>query len=82
MVRLVNLVIDNAYYMRASDIHIEPMGDRVRVRYRVDGVCMEKDNIPKAMQRALVTRFKIIAGMDIAEKRIPQDGRIKRNIAN
>ena len=80
VVRLVNLIIDNAYHMRASDIHVEPMADRVRVRYRVDGVCFEKDNLPKTMQRSLMTRFKIISGMDIAEKRIPQDGRIKRNI--
>ncbi len=81
IIRLVNLIIDNAYYMRASDIHIEPMADRVRVRYRVDGVCLEKDNIPKNMQAPLITRFKILSGMDIAEKRLPQDGRIKRNIS-
>ncbi len=80
IIRLVNLIIDNAYHMRASDIHIEPMGDRVRVRYRIDGVCLEKDSIPKNMQAPLVTRFKILAGMDIAEKRLPQDGRIKREI--
>jgi len=80
IIRLANLIIDNAYYMRASDIHIEPMADRVRVRYRVDGVCLEKDSIPKSMQAPLVTRFKILSGMDIAEKRLPQDGRIKREI--
>ncbi len=80
IIRLVNLIIDNAYYMRASDIHLEPMADRVRVRYRVDGVCLERDNIPKNMQAPLVTRFKILSGMDIAEKRLPQDGRIKREI--
>ena len=80
IIRLVNLIIDNAYYMRASDIHIEPMADRVRVRYRVDGVCLERDNIPKSMQAPLVTRFKILSGMDIAERRLPQDGRIKREI--
>jgi len=81
IIRLVNLIIDTAYHMRASDIHVEPMADRVRIRYRVDGVCLEKDNIPKNMQAPLVTRFKIMSGMDIAEKRLPQDGRIKRNIA-
>jgi type IV pilus assembly protein PilB len=81
VIRLVNLIIDTAYHMRASDIHIEPMADRVRIRYRVDGVCLEKDNIPKNMQAPLVTRFKILSGMDIAEKRLPQDGRIKRTIA-
>ena len=80
IVRLVNLIIDNAYYMRASDIHIEPMADRVRIRYRVDGVCLEKDNIPKNMQAPMMTRLKILSGMDIAEKRLPQDGRIKRMI--
>ncbi len=81
IIRLVNLIIDTAYHMRASDIHVEPMSDRVRIRYRVDGVCLEKDNIPKNMQAPLVTRFKILSGMDIAEKRLPQDGRIKRTIA-
>jgi len=80
VVRLVNLIIDNACYMRASDIHIEPMADRIRVRYRVDGVCLEKDNIPKNMQAPLTTRLKILSGMDIAEKRLPQDGRIKRTV--
>jgi type IV pilus assembly protein PilB len=81
IIRLVNLIIDTAYHMRASDIHVEPMADRVRIRYRVDGVCLEKDNIPKNMQAPLVTRLKILSGMDIAEKRLPQDGRIKRQIA-
>jgi len=80
IIRLVNLIIDNAYYMRASDIHVEPMADRVRIRYRVDGVCLEKDNIPKNMQAQMITRLKILSGMDIAEKRLPQDGRIKRVI--
>jgi len=80
IVKLVNLIIDNAYFMRASDIHVEPMSDRVRIRYRVDGVCLEKDNIPKNMQPQLITRLKILSGMDIAEKRLPQDGRIKRAI--
>lgn len=80
IIRLVNLIIDTAYHMRASDIHVEPMADRVRIRYRVDGVCLEKDNIPKNMQAPLITRLKILSGMDIAEKRLPQDGRIKRTI--
>jgi type IV pilus assembly protein PilB len=82
IVRLVNLIIDTAYHMRASDIHFEPMADRVRVRYRVDGVCLEKDNLPKNMQAPLMTRLKILSGMDIAEKRLTQDGRIKRRIAD
>jgi len=80
IVRLVNLIIDNAYFMRASDIHIEPMTDRVRIRYRVDGVCLEKDNVPKNMQSPMITRLKIMSGMDISERRLPQDGRIKRAI--
>jgi len=80
IIRLVNLIIDTAYHMRASDIHVEPMTDRVRVRYRVDGVCLEKDNLPKTMQAPLIARLKILSGMDIAEKRLPQDGRIKRKI--
>jgi len=80
IVRLANLIIDNACYMRASDIHIEPMADRVRIRYRVDGVCLEKDNIPKNMQAPLTTRLKILSGMEIAEKRLPLDGRIKRSV--
>jgi len=80
IVRLVNLIITEAVHGRASDIHIEPMMDRIRVRYRVDGVCHVRDDIPKAMQGAVTTRFKIMAGMDIAEKRVPQDGRIKLKI--
>jgi type IV pilus assembly protein PilB len=82
IIKLVNLIIDNAYYMRASDIHFEPMADRVRIRYRVDGVCLEKDNIPKNMQAQVIARLKILSGMDIAEKRLPQDGRIKRTIGD
>ena len=82
IIKLVNLIIDEACRMRASDIHVEPMSNRVRVRYRVDGVCMERDNIPKNMQAPVTTRLKILSGMDIAEKRLPQDGRIMRVIDN
>jgi type IV pilus assembly protein PilB len=77
IVRLVNRVLTEAVKMRASDIHIEPFGDRVRLRYRVDGVCMLRDNLPKRMQNAVLSRLKLMSGMNIAEKRIPQDGRIK-----
>jgi type IV pilus assembly protein PilB len=80
IVRLANLIIDEAVRMRASDIHVEPMADRVRVRYRIDGVCVERDNIPKNMQAPLLARLKILSGMDIGERRLPQDGRIKRHI--
>lgn len=82
VIRLVNLIIDEAVNMGASDIHIEPMADRVRIRYRNDGVCIERDNIPKNMQAPLLARFKILSGIDITEKRIPQDGRIKRTIGD
>jgi len=80
VIRLVNLLIDEAVRMDASDIHIEPMADRVRIRYRVDGVCIERDNIPKNMQAPMIARIKILSGMDIGERRLPQDGRIKRMI--
>ncbi len=77
IIRLINHIIGEAVRNRASDIHVEPMEDRVRVRYRIDGVCHIRDDIPKNIQPAVMTRFKIISGMDIAEKRVPQDGRIK-----
>jgi type IV pilus assembly protein PilB len=80
VIRLVNLIIDEAVKLKASDIHIEPMSNRVRVRYRMDGNCVERDNIPKNMQAPLLARFKILSGMDMAERRLPQDGRIKRHI--
>jgi type IV pilus assembly protein PilB len=80
VIRLVNLIIDEAVRTRASDIHVEPMADRVRVRYRIDGVCIERDNIPKSMQAPVLARLKIMSGMDIGERRLPQDGRIKRHI--
>ncbi|MBE0536349.1 MAG: Flp pilus assembly complex ATPase component TadA [Phycisphaerae bacterium] len=80
IIRLVNLIIDEAVRLRSSDIHVEPMSDRVRVRYRIDGVCVERDNIPKNMQAPLIARIKILSGMDITERRLPQDGRIKRTI--
>jgi len=81
IIKLINKIIDEAVKLRASDIHIEPMSDRVRVRYRIDGVCIERDNIPKQLQPVVSTRFKIMSGMDIAERRLPQDGRIKKNVA-
>ena len=77
VVRLVNLIIAEAVTMRASDIHIEPFEDRIRVRYRIDGVLIERDSPPKRLLAAMTSRLKIMARMDIAEKRRPQDGRIK-----
>ncbi len=80
VVKLVNRILDEAVRNRTSDIHIEPMGDRVRLRYRIDGVCIERDNLPKRMQNAILSRLKLMAGMNIAEKRVPQDGRIKIHV--
>ncbi len=80
VVRLVHRVITEAVNSRASDIHIEPMADRVRLRYRIDGVCHERDNFPKHTQAPMITRLKILSGMKIDERRLPQDGRIKMRI--
>ena len=80
IIKLCSRIIIEAVKGRASDIHIEPMTDRVRLRYRIDGVCIERDNLPKRMQNAVLARFKLMAGINIAEKRIPQDGRIKMPI--
>ena len=77
IVKLVNLIITEAVNMRASDIHIEPFVDRVRIRYRIDGVLVERDSPPRRLLPPMVSRVKIMARMDIAEKRRPQDGRIK-----
>ncbi|MGP1273018.1 MAG: GspE/PulE family protein [Phycisphaerales bacterium] len=77
IIKLWNRILTEAIGMRASDIHLEPMADRVRLRYRIDGVCIERDSLPKRMQNALLSRVKLMAGVNIAEKRVPQDGRIK-----
>src|SRR5262249_7127363 len=77
VVKLVTLVIQEAISLRASDIHIEPFVDRIRVRYRIDGVLVERDSPPRRLLAPLVSRIKIMGSMDIAEKRRPQDGRIK-----
>jgi type IV pilus assembly protein PilB len=76
IIRLVHRMIVEACRSRASDIHIEPMSDRVVLRYRIDGVCHVRDNLPKRMQGPLLARIKLMAGMNIAERRVPQDGRI------
>ncbi len=76
VVRLVRLIIEEAVRGRASDIHVEPMTDKVRIRYRVDGMCQEVQTPPKRLQGAIISRLKIMARIDIAEKRRPQDGRI------
>ncbi|GMU38279.1 MAG: Flp pilus assembly complex ATPase component TadA [Phycisphaerae bacterium] len=82
IIKLINQIISEAVHNRASDIHIEPMGNRVRVRYRIDGVCIVRDDIPLNLKSSVTTRLKIMAGMDIAEKRVPQDGRIKMKFGN
>lgn len=82
IIRLVTLIITDAVRMRASDIHVEPMSNRVRVRYRVDGKCIERDSPPKRLQGAIISRIKIMAGMAIEEKRLPQDGRIRMKLEN
>ncbi len=82
IVRLVHLIITEAVQLRASDIHIEPFEDRIRVRYRIDGVLVERDSIPRRLHGAVLSRIKILARMDIAERRRPQDGRIKLTAAD
>jgi type IV pilus assembly protein PilB len=77
VVKLVNLIITEAVQLRASDIHIEPFEDRVRIRYRIDGRLVERDNPPRRLLGAILSRIKILSKLDIAERRRPQDGRIK-----
>lgn len=73
----VNRIIYSAVLQRASDIHIEPMERTVRMRYRIDGFLEERQILPKQMHLPIVTRIKIMSGMDIAERRVPQDGRVR-----
>jgi type IV pilus assembly protein PilB len=80
VVRLVQLIITEAVQLRASDIHIEPFEDRIRVRYRIDGVLMERDSPPRRLLGAILSRIKILARLDIAERRRTQDGRIKVSV--
>jgi len=82
VVRLCDLIIQEAVQLRASDIHLEPFEDRVRVRYRIDGMLVERDTIPKRLQGAVMSRFKILARLDIAERRRTQDGRIKLSLGD
>ena len=75
VVRLVNAIMGEALHSRASDIHVEPQERQVRVRYRIDGLLREVTVVPKAIQGPLISRIKILSGMDISERRKPQDGR-------
>ncbi len=80
VIRLVNLVINRAVEQRASDIHIEPFEQELKIRYRIDGVLHDVETPPRRLQAAIVSRVKIMAKLNIAERRLPQDGRIKLRI--
>ncbi len=80
VIKLVSLLILEAVRHRASDIHLEPLGKRFRIRFRVDGVMREIQGPPRRLQASVLSRIKIMSKMDIAEKRVPQDGRIMINV--
>ncbi len=80
IIRLVSLLIVEAFKLRASDIHLEPLEKRYRVRYRIDGILIEMESPPKYLQGNITSRLKIMAKLDISEKRVPQDGRIQLRI--
>src|SRR6185312_11385002 len=80
VIRLVNQLIARAVETQASDVHLEPFPDRLRVRYRYDGVLHEVEGPPARLQAAVISRIKIMARLDIAERRLPQDGRIRLTV--
>ncbi len=80
IIRLVDRIIEDAVKQRASDIHVEPYSDSLRIRYRINGVCRTVDRHPRHLQGPVISRLKILAGMDISEKRKPQDGRIMTRV--
>lgn len=80
VVRLVNLLIENAVAANASDVHIEPFEDTMQVRYRIDGVLFDAETPPQRLRAAITSRIKIMAELNIAERRLPQDGRIRMNL--
>jgi type IV pilus assembly protein PilB len=82
IVRLVQLMITEAVQLRASDIHVEPFEEVVRIRYRIDGMLHKRDSPPRRLLGAIISRIKILAKMDIAERRRPQDGRIKITVGD
>ena len=82
IIKLVNLMLSQAVKARASDIHVEPYQDKLKIRYRVDGILYNKLSPPKRIQSTLVSRIKVMAKLNIAEKRLPQDGRIEIRIAD
>lgn len=77
VVRIVNRLISSAVDQRASDIHIEPFEQSLRVRYRIDGMLNDGESVPRSLHAAMISRLKIMAGLNIAERRLPQDGRIR-----
>lgn len=80
MVKLVNQILTSAVFQRASDIHLDPLDDKVIVRYRIDGVLETVREFPLRIHRQMISRIKVMSGMDITETRIPQDGRIQTQI--
>ncbi len=82
IIKLVSMILLEAFRLGASDVHLEPLEKRFRVRYRIDGMLYEMDEPPKRLQGSIISRIKIMANMSIAEKRLPQDGRIKIKIMN
>ncbi|HTG01902.1 MAG TPA: ATPase, T2SS/T4P/T4SS family [Nitrospirota bacterium] len=82
VVKLVSMLIAQAILERASDIHIDPAGDHIKVRYRIDGVLSEVRRLPREMHASIVSRIKIMGNMDIAEKRLPQDGRFQAKVSH
>src|SRR5260370_16080675 len=80
VVKLVNLMIQETIRQPAADIHVEPFADRVRIRYRIDGMLVERDSPPRRLLAPMTSRLKIMAAIDIAEKRRPQAGRIKMSV--
>jgi type II secretion system protein E len=81
IIQMANLIIENAAKENSSDIHIEPSEDAVRVRYRIDGILYERELLPVKTQAALASRIKLLSHMNIAERRLPQDGRIRGRFA-
>ncbi len=77
VIKIVNLILAQAIKEKASDIHIEPFQKALRLRYRIDGELIAAESPPKALQLAITSRIKILAGLNIAERRVPQDGRFR-----
>ncbi len=82
VVKITNLILTNGVKKNASDIMIEPLEEKVRVRFRIDGILQEQESPPKSLHNAIISRIKVISDLDIAERRLPQDGRFKAKILN